>query len=495
MIKLLFQLDKLQFKRSPVIERLLIERGMVILFKGLILVYSIILGLNLDTFLLVMYADEKPVEAFYKLLPYYFFIDFSLRYFFEKTPTVEADKYLHLPIPKATIVNYLLGKSFLSFINILAIFLFGPFVFNQIFMFSGFNSDVFLMINILLLSWINHWFTLFVKTLNDSQNYVVLGFVIISILAGLDYFEIGDFTLMLSQLMEIILPSFWTMIILSTVFVISYVLISRRFVNFLNEDFKNGFVFAIANSSLGFLSKYGLKGQIAEIEWKLILRHKKSKQFFQFCFLGLLYGFYFYSKGKTDNIHDLNSFELLFPALFSTGFFMMNYGQLFLSWNTSHFDFYISKPSGLSSLIQGKMVILLFSILVMTILSTPYLYFGGIFLAATFATGLFNAGIIIHFITLMALLNPSPMDINKAGPFNYEGIGCVQYLMGIPFLLVPLIVFSVLKYFLGIWGAVIGFGAIGAIGLMLFPYMATLSISNAEKKRYTIGENFRNKKF
>ena len=495
MIKLLYKLDRLKFKRSPVIDRLLIERGMIILMKGMILMYAIFLGLYLDFILAGLYKAEKPIQSFFRIIPYYFYIEFALRYFFEKTPTIEADKYLHLPIPKMNIVRYLLGKSFISYANILAIVLFLPFVYNQKFVFSGFNAVVFLAINILLLSWINHWFMIFIKTFKDSFLYVIIGLLVITGLAGLDYFEIGSFNLWISKILETILPSFWTMLILITVLVISYLAISNKYVHFLNEDSRDSTIFSVANNSLVFLSKYGLKGQIAEIEWKLILRHKKSKKFLQVCFFGLLYGFYFYNKGKTDNIHDLNGFELLFPALFTTGFFMMNFGQLFLSWNTSHFDFYISKPSGLSSLIQGKMVILLFSILVMTILSTPHLYFGGIFLAASVAAGLFNAGIIMHIIVLMSLIKPLPMDINNNGPFNYEGIGCAQYLMMVPTILGPLIVFSVLRYFLGIWGAVIGLGVIGAIGLMLFPFFASLSIFSAESKKYTIGENFRNKKY
>ena len=64
--------------------------------------------------------------------------------------------------------------------------------------------------------------------------------------------------------------------------------------------------------------------------------------------------------GKADD-KEINSLSLLFPAIFCTGMFIMNFGQFFISWNTSHLDFYFGKPSGLASLIKGKMMILLFS--------------------------------------------------------------------------------------------------------------------------------------
>ena len=207
----------------------------------------------------------------------------------------------------------------------------------------------------------------------------------------------------------------------------------------------------------------------------------------------LLYGFYKFSQ-EADS-HDINSFELLFPAIFTSGIFVMNFGQFFISWNTSHLDFYLNKPSGLSSLIKGKMMILLFSVLVMTAFSTPFLFFGSIFLAATIAMGLFNAGVNLHIITLISLTNPLPMDINKDGAFNYDGVGCAQFLMGIPIILLPLAIFSAIRYLTGIWPAIMLTGLIGLIGLILFPYTSQYSINKAERIKYVIGENFRNKKY
>jgi hypothetical protein len=452
------------------------------------------MGLGLNTFLTVLYKEIEPTKAFFKILPYYFFIEFILRYFFDRTPKVEADKYLHLPIPKKTIVQFLLLKSFFSFINLFVILLFAPFIIEVVSEALGNVAAILVVLNLVLLSWTVHWLSVLVKTLENSFNYVMFGLIIVSIIGGLDYFDFGFLTTWMGQFLENILPTSITFLILVSIFVLFYRWVSNRYVTFLNADTNQNSLFSLADNSLSFLSKYGLTGQIADVEWKLILRHKKSKKMLLSSLFGLLYGFYLYST-RASNLEDLNSFMLLFPAIFSTGIFIMNFGQFFLSWNTSHFDFYLNQPSGLSSLIQGKMLIFLFSILVMTILSTPYIYFGGVFLAAAIAVGLFNAGINMHFITLISINNPLPMDINNGSAFNYEGVGCAQYIMGIPFFVVPMVIFSVFKYLIGIWGAIIGLGAIGILGLILFPILANITITKTIRNKYAIGENFRNKKY
>ncbi len=494
MLKLLLHLERLQFKRSPVRDRLALERGMVILFKLLLLIYALIMGLGLNTFLTVLYKDVEPTAAFFKILTYYFFIEFIMRYFLEGTPKVEADKYLHLPIPKKTIVQFLLLKSFFSFINLFVILLFLPFILEVVSQVLGNVSAILVALNLVLLSWTVHWLSVLVKTLENSFYYVMLGMIIISIVGGLDYFDFGVLTTWMGQFLEGMLPTSLACLVLILIFLFSYFMVSSRYARFLNADAHQNSLFNITDNSLSFLSKYGLTGQIADVEWKLILRHKKSKNMLKASFFGLLYGFYLYGT-RLDDIGDLDTFSLLFPAIFSTGIFILNFGQFFLSWNTSHFDFYLNQPGGVSSLIQGKMMIFLFSILIMTILSTPYLYFGGIFLAATIAVGLFNAGINMHFITLLTIRDPLPMDINNGSVFNYEGVGCAQFIMGIPFFVVPLLLFALLKYWLGLWGGIIGLSLIGIIGLMLFPVLANLTISKALNNKYTIGENFRNKKY
>jgi hypothetical protein len=96
------------------------------------------------------------------------------------------------------------------------------------------------------------------------------------------------------------------------------------------------------NQDLGIFSRFGLAGQLANLEWKLIIRHKKSRTYLMLAGFFLLYGLIFYTnpayKAETGFSH-----MFVFVGSFITGIFMLQYGQLFLSWNSSNFDFFFKK--------------------------------------------------------------------------------------------------------------------------------------------------------
>ena len=166
MLKLLFYLDRLQFKRSPVIDRLLLERAIIILFRILLLIYAVLLGINLPGALAFVYKTKTIESPIYNFLIIYFSVEFIIRYFLDKIPKFEADKYLHLPIPKKTIIQYILGKSFFTITNILATLIFIPYCISQ--------NSIFLAISIIFLSLSLQCITALVKSLENSLLFVTL---------------------------------------------------------------------------------------------------------------------------------------------------------------------------------------------------------------------------------------------------------------------------------------------------------------------------------
>lgn len=65
-----------------------------------------------------------------------------------------------------------------------------------------------------------------------------------------------------------------------------------------------------------FLNRFGRTGELAALELKLILRHKRSRVSFFMGFLFLLYGFLFYKQ----EVIAANAFgQMMFGAIFMTG--------------------------------------------------------------------------------------------------------------------------------------------------------------------------------
>src|SRR5690606_21794881 len=125
------------------------------------------------------------------------------------------------------------------------------------------------------------------------------------------------------------------------------------------------------------------------------------------------------------------------------------------------------------------------------LLSVPYVYFGWKFLLIHLATFLFNAGILIHMIIYLALWKPKPMDLNKGGMFNYEGVGAAQFLMIIPMMVAPYAIYLPFALIFNSYVGLLALGTIGVIGVLFFNKLAKMNVNRVLKNRYEISSSFR----
>ena len=206
----------------------------------------------------------------------------------------------------------------------------------------------------------------------------------------------------------------------------------------------------------------------------------------------LLYGMIFYNNPEYNDSGDGNfSFIFIFVGVFITGIFMIQYGQLFLSWNSGYFDFFLNRQDGIKNLVRGKYLLLLSISILCFLLSIPYVYFGWKFLLIHLATFLFNAGILIHLIIYLAIWKPKPMDLNKGGMFNYEGVGAAQFLMIIPMMVAPYLIYVPFALIFNSYVGLLALGSIGVIGILFFNKLSAINVNRVLKNRYEISSSFR----
>lgn len=467
------------------------------LFLGfLILVmlgYVLGAGLLLRKIVEVLAEGQKPLAVVNSYLIYFFLFEFMYRYFIQSLPVIELESLLHLPIGKAKIMHILLTRSFISPISIIALLLFLPFALDVVQSQAGLAGAGFWIGSILFISWSIHWFMLWFKQrFEDGIIGLFVVFAVMTLGAGSSYmgwFNLGE---IMKPVFDFAIASPLPLGILFLVMVGSYYLCFRFHVNnaYL-EDLTEAENVRFVNQSIGFLSRFGLAGEMANLEWKLIIRHKKSRTYLMLSAFFLLYGLIFYTNPAYQTEDGSISAIFIFVGVFITGIFMIQYGQQFLSWNSGNFDFFLSRDQGIAALVKGKYLLFIGVSIVCFLASIPYAYFGIEFFFIHLATFLFNIGILIHVIIYLALWKPKPMDLNKGAMFNYEGIGAAQFLIIIPMMAGPYLIYLPFSLLISDYAGLVALGVSGIIGLIAFRPLSQLIIAKILSNKYEISSSFR----
>src|SRR6478672_10687879 len=126
MFKHFLTLEWKSFTRSASLG---VNIGMKILMGFLALYFMVIfVAAGVGSFYIIkeeLHLD--PMLTVNKYLIYYLVVDLVIRYFFQKMPVLNIKPLLTLPIKRNTIVHFTLGKTILSFFNVLHAFFFIPF--------------------------------------------------------------------------------------------------------------------------------------------------------------------------------------------------------------------------------------------------------------------------------------------------------------------------------------------------------------------------------
>lgn len=466
------------------------------LFLGFMLIlllgYLFLLGLALSSIIKEAVGVDEVVPFLNAYLIFYFLFECGYRFMLQKLPVFELENFLQLPISRSKIIHFLLGKSFISAFSIITLLLFTPFALMEVTPAYGATAAFYWLATLVFISWTLHWLMLWFKQQYGNK---IVGLLIIFVLLGggigsayYGWFNIGT---ILQPAFAASLSGPVPFLVMIGLFILAYILTFQYYrKNAYLEDLSERQTVEYANASISFLSRFGLAGEMANLEWKLILRHKKSKAYLYISAIFLLYGLLFYSGALEGGSGEL-PFMYIFVAVFVTGIFIMQYGQLFLSWNSSFFDFYASNAQGIKELIKGKYILLTAVSLIFFLFSIPYVYFGWQILFLHLATFLFNIGVSIHIIVHMALWKPKPMDLSKGALFNYEGVGIAQFLMGIPMLLLPYAIYIPVNLLFNWQAGLLTLALIGLFGIIFFQKFIDMAVKRVVNNKYKISASFR----
>jgi hypothetical protein len=488
----LIRLQYLKSVRSTSFAKSALATGFLVFLALVLLSYVFMAGLFLGRIIDEFAEGQDPIAFLNSFLIYFFLGEFMYRYFVQKLPVVELESLLHLPIGKKKIVSVLLLRSFLSPLNVIALLLFLPFGVEAVQEEYGVLGLVSWLGTLLCLSWTLHWFMLWFKQrFEDSLIGLGVVFLVVLLSGGTTYlgwFNVGAvLSPFFTAATESIFPLLGMCLVLGLVYAITYrFYVSHAYLEELGEEEE----YRVAGQSFGLFSRFGMAGEFANLEWKLILRHKKSRTYLMLSAFFLLYGLMFYTNPAYEGESAISPFYI-FVGVFITGIFMIQYGQLFLSWNSANFDFFIQRKGGLEALVRGKYLLFLSIAGICFLASVPYVYFGWEILLVHLATFLFNCGVLIHVIIYVALWKPKPMDLNKGAMFNYEGVGAAQFLIIIPLMAGPYLVYLPFAYLFNDYVGLLALGVTGLAGILAFRPLSQLIINRLLANRYEISSSFR----
>lgn len=491
MYQTLFRHAWLRFVRSSTLGRnlaTLVFIGLLFLIFG---AYIILLAFFLDNILQDVSGEADTFFLLCSLLVYYFIGEALLRYFMQSLPVLNIQPFLHLPISRKKLVNFLIFRSYLHGFNLLTAVFFLPYTLHTLAPRLGTAAAWQWWALLVLCSLaINGLLFFFKKHLDDKPAGTFILILLLGAFAGSQYF--GGFSLG-----ELAAPFFlqaaekaWLLLLPAGLLLLFYVL-NTRFLqaNIYPEDWAGKKERLRPVPALGFLRSLGIEGELIGLEWRLIIRHKRSRSLLFLSAFFLLYGLMIYTN---PSYMEGGKGFLVFVGIFLTGMFMINFGQLLYGWNSSHFDFYLSKPLALTQYIRSKYYLLTAVSVVCFLLSIPYVYFGWEVLLINVCMLLFNLGINVFVLMNMAMWGAKKVDLAHGSVFNYQGLGAAQWVMGIPVFLLPYVFYLPLSLLGMAETGVLLVGAVGVIGIFLHKSLIKLTVNRLEARKYRIAHTFRN---
>jgi hypothetical protein len=464
------------------------------LFLGFIALYFIlsflVLGIALYPILHENFPNQKPIEIVNNAVIFWLAGDLIFRFFMQSLPVMNIKPLLILPIKREKVIHYVLLKSVFSIYNLFPLLVILPFGITTII--KG-NVDtaavlVWMFTLYILVLCVNYANFLIKKKFADN----ILAFLVFAILggtfAGLEYFEIfkiSSFTgaILNSLLLNPILV-LAPLLLLAGLYFWNYNYLKSNF--YLDNTLKTKIIEA-KTTDLSWTKRFGEIAPFLQLDLKLIWRNKRPRTTVFMSFIFLLYGLMIYNNPLYNDV----SFIYVVVGILMSGIFMINFGQFIPSWDSSYFGMILSQNITFRKYLDSKVGLMSFSVVVLALLTTPYVYFGWNVLATNLACALYNLGINIPVLMFAGSFNVKRIDLEKSPFMNYQGTGAAQWIVGLPLFLIPGLIFFIFSKLFNQETAIIIIAAIGIIGLLFRNTLMNFITKGYQTRKYATLNGFK----
>jgi Family of unknown function (DUF5687) len=488
MIKRLLSLEWKQYFRSPYWQRSIGLKIVMGFFALYFIAVFLFLGFFLFKIIEETFPNQDPFVIVTGFLFYWILIDLMMRFFFQKLPVMSVKPLLTLPIKRSQIVNYVLGKSVLSFFNFLPLFAIIPFGF--VLLSEGYNEStvVFWQLTLIIIVLIINFLNFIIESLTAKTSLSFLPLIAASgTLFALNYFNLISFSDLISKsIMGIannpILISV-PILILVGLYLYNYKILKESL--FIDTSLQTKTKEA-KTSDLAWTKRFGGIAPFMQLDLKLMMRNKRAKSTFLILVIGLLYGLFFYPQPMYRDV----VFLYAFIGIFSTGTFLINYGQFIPAWDSGYYKLLMSQNFKYEQYLKSKFTLMAISVILLFVLGIPYIYFGWKVLITHFAAAIYNIGVNTHVIMYGGSYNRKKINLDERAAFNFQGTGAVQWLIGIPLMLIPMLIFGLLNWLLNFETAIAFLIISGLIGIVFHQKIMKVITNKYVATKYKMIEAF-----
>lgn len=466
------------------------------IFVGFLFLYflmvALFVGFWLNKILLEIYPNQSVITSFNSWILYFFSVDLLVRFLMQELPTLSIQPYLAHNIRRKQIVQFLNIKSLFTFINLIPFVLFLPFTFQVILPKVGGLQTLGYIISLLSLTIVNHFAVMLIKRKSVVNSWWLVGFFItIAVFGALDYWKIVSVLKFSAAIFQTIMQLPWLCILFIAYAVATFItnqrfLLSSLYIDGAENNKKSG----VVKADYAWLNQFGTVGELISIDLKLILRNKRTRSLLFLSFIILFYGFMFYKKEFIDK-DEIGM--LLMGGIFMTGMFTANFGQFIFSWQSAHFDGFLSGRLPIISYIKSKFYLLVGFSTLNFILTTAYGIISWKIIPVQLAAFFYNIGLHTVLCLFMGTYNDKSLDLGRNTTFNYQGTGVVQWLYIFVIALPALIIYLPFALIFNSWVGVIALGVTGLISFLLKDWWFVVLSKAFMQRKYRLLDGFRQK--
>ena len=487
-LKHFINLEWKQYFRSSYWQKSMALNVLLVFVALYFIVMFLALGIALYPILKETFPEQDPLNIVNNYLFYWFIADVLMRFFFQKLPVMSVKPLLTLPIKRSKVVHYVLGKSGFSFFNVLPLFAAIPF--GVMLIANGYPlvSVVFWVLTIFVITLIINFLNFIIESLSSETELSYLP--IIAFAGGLfaiNYFNLISFTDLVSNAVSSIYetPLFIAIpiLVLIGLYLINFSKLKKQL--YLDSSLKTK-TQEVKASNLEWTRKFGDAAPFMQLDLKLIWRNKRPRSSVFILIVGLLYGLFFYP----NPVYQDMPWMFAFVGIFVTGIFLINFGQFIPAWDSGYYKMLMSQNIKYKQYLKSKYTLMAVSVVILFILSIPYVYFGWKILLAHFAAAVYNIGINTHVMLLGGSFNRKKIDLNQRAAFNYQGTGAVQWLIGIPLMALPLAIFGASYYFFSFEIGCLVLTILGVIGIIFHQKFMNLITEKYLDSKYKMIQAF-----
>ncbi len=382
------------------------------------------------------YSD--PLLIVNKYLFYWFFGHLFFRYLLQILPVMHIQPMMILPIPKSSLVHYILGKTAISFFNSIHAFLFIPF--SIVLLINGYSvyGVISWHLGIMAIVYASNFLNVLV---NKQDTILIVVAVLVFALVASQYYAIFDITAYTQDFFTALYEQPEVVLIPILVLLGLYILAYKYFIHHMYFDEKLvAKKETVSTKEYAWLNKYGVLGTFLKNDIKLISRNKRSKKTVMMGFFFLFYGLLF----LRQDIPNSGNIMQIFAGIFVSGGFLFNFGQFVPSWDSGYYKLLMSQNITYKDYLASKWWLMVIATVISTVLASFYLYFGWQAYMAIVVGAIYNIGVNSHLVLWSGAYTKTPIDLDSgANAFgNKQAFNMKTMLLSLPKLVLPVALFA-----------------------------------------------------